>query len=620
MIAYLKNKFQMDIWRRNKTFFLLILIYFAGLIAYFNSFSGEFVFDDINTIVNSRAVKSNLSLSSLWEINHSRFIPLLTFVFNYRLNQLNPENYHFINFLIHIVNSFLVFFLFNTILKISPPGPDTSKKSSLLPFITAVIFTVHPLQTSAVSYISQRATLIVSFFYLMTLLFYLLSKSGKLKISIIFYFLSLAITIPALISKENGYSLPLIILVTDYFFFFRQNLKNKIRFLKPLPFFILAGTVFYFIYLQRVGAPFEVTTGLSMTGGDRIITRQEYLFTQIKVVPFYIYLLLLPLNLNVDYDFPISKTFFSPDVIIPFIFSLAIFVISAPILYKKRRPAIWGLIFFFITLSVESSIIPIKDVIFEHRLYLPSAGFISAVVFIASAVVIQMIKKNKKTGNLINLTVISIITLYIVLTVNRNKVWQSEYSLWSDTVKKSPKKARVRYNLGVASYAIGKTEEAKAEFGQAINLDPHYSDAYRNLGFIFERENNFNKAYSLYNDALSINFYNTKSRAQLAAFYINQKKYNEGILQYLKILEYDPKNAAVYNDLGIIYLIQNRQEETINSFKKAIKLDPKNEIALKNLVNSLWHFGFDDEARKYYLKLIKLNPENSQAYQFMFNP
>ncbi|OGG03553.1 hypothetical protein A2W14_03145 [Candidatus Gottesmanbacteria bacterium RBG_16_37_8] len=589
----------------------LVIIYLVGLTVYSNSFKGEFVFDDFTSVVSQENINKLTDIPTIWNSHKTRFIPFLTYAVNYRFNNFDPWGYHLVNFTIHIFNAFLLFFTVRIIQRIPVFRNNLLAKSKLLPFIAALIFTVHPVQTQAVNFISQRSALITFFFYLITIYFYLQSKMAKVKTSKLIYFaIALTSSLLAFVSKENSYTLPLAIILTDYLFFFKKNLKNKIEFLKPLPFFLLSFIVYYLIYLKGGGPVFDKISSINMLF-DKKISGWEYLLTQFRVIVTYIRLLLFPVNLNVDYDFPISKSIWELPVILSL--NIIIFLVLISLFFLKRNRFItFGVLFFLIALLVESSVIPINDVIFEHRLYLPSAGF-----FIAVSSIIIFIKnfvESKKIKQIyFYFPVILLIISFSFLTFKRNYIWQSEYALWKDVAGKSPNKARPHYNLGVASYSTGKITEAKNEFQKTIALDPQYLDAYRNLGYIFESEKKYDEALSLYNQGLKVNFYDTTIRAQIASFYTSRKKYEEAIDQYLKILEYDPRNSKVYNDMGIVYFIQNKQEETLASFKKAVDHDPKYKTAILNLANSFFHYGFNEKALEYYLLLLKLDPDNIQA-------
>jgi hypothetical protein len=126
------------------------------------------------------------------------------------------------------------------------------------------------------------------------------------------------------------------------------------------------------------------------------ISRTDYLLTQFSVIATYIRLLLFPVNQNLDYDYPISHTLFEFPTIFSFLFLVST-VIFGVWMFKKSRLISFGIFWFFITLSVESSIIPIRDVIFEHRIYLPSVGFFMFLVVAIYQMTEQIKTKAQRT-------------------------------------------------------------------------------------------------------------------------------------------------------------------------------------------------------------------------------
>lgn len=584
----------------------MVVIYILALLCYGNSLRGGFVFDDANTIVYQKQLRNINNVFDIWDSYKSRFIPYITFALNYKINQLNPFGYHLVNFALHILNSAFVFYLTSLILKSPGISKIKNKNTNLVPIIAAGIFVIHPIQTQAVNFISQRITLVASLFYFLTLIFYLYYRlSNELKTKTIYFCLCVLSFVCSLFSKENSYTLSIVILMTELILFSGKIYSKKKLVLQFLPFLLIPMFIFSLTYLGNSASPINTIVSLNMLDEVKI-TRSEYFFTELNVIRKYLSLLLFPISQNVDYDFPIAKNFFEVSVIFSALL-ISTLIYFAYVLRKKKPLLSFGILFFFAALLIESTLIPIKDVIFEHRLYLPSFGFILACISIC---------QNLKKRNLLILTIL-ILGVFSMLTVKRNRVWLSEYSLWKDTVNKSPKKPRVHYNLGVASYGIGKTEEAKKAFKNTIALDPGYNGAYRNLAEIYRQENNYSQAIELLKRAIQISSEDKNLKASLASVFAKKGDYNQAISVYKGILDFDPENALVYNDLGLVYFMQDDRQMALSALQKAIELDPKYEIAYLNLANLYFQFGDDLNAIKYYKKTLEINPKNDQALEHL---
>jgi tetratricopeptide (TPR) repeat protein len=201
----------------------------------------------------------------------------------------------------------------------------------------------------------------------------------------------------------------------------------------------------------------------------------HYLLTQFRVIVTYIRLVFLPFNQNLDYDYPVFKNFFELSVLISFLFLMTI-LLCANRLFSKYRLVSFSILWFFLALLPESSFFAIKDVIFEHRLYLPLAG---VSLFLVSGAY-YLIGKNGLKAMVVVLTMV--LACYSVLTYQRNKVWKDPLTLWDDTVHKSPHKARGYGNRGMAYYKQGDFTHALSDFNKAIELNPNYTESYNNRG------------------------------------------------------------------------------------------------------------------------------------------
>ncbi|MEK7332564.1 MAG: hypothetical protein AAB017_04220, partial [Nitrospirota bacterium] len=244
------------------------------------------------------------------------------------------------------------------------------------------------------------------------------------------YAASIISGILAIYSKEIAITLPVVMLLYDFYF------------LEDRPF------------LRRVAGP-GIFIGLSLITGILIIsgfsksidagfsvkafTPWEYLMTQFRVLTAYIRLIFLPVNQNLDYDFRISRSFFEAETVLSFIFLLML-LFSALLLFKKWRLGSFFILWFFIILAPTSTIIPIIDPIFEHRVYLASAG-----IFIIVSDILSRWASTQKDGAKYNRTAIRIVAALMVLlsvaTFQRNRVWETKLSLWEDAAKKSPMKS-----------------------------------------------------------------------------------------------------------------------------------------------------------------------------------
>lgn len=554
----------------------VVILAGIGLAAYSNTFRGPFNLDDIDSIVSNPAIKNILDLRGIWDFWPTRFITYLSIAINYKLDALRVFGYHVVNFLIHLGSAILVWLL--TITTLNTPSIKKEAMNinvKLAAFFTGAIFLLHPIQTQPVNYITQRATLLAAFFYIASLYLYAkarLSKEGTPGSSIwkAYYSISLLTAVMSMFSKEIAVSLPFVICLYEFFF-----LTDKKRFkwkyvalfmvtILVIPITMLTTKSIDFIEMKRAS---EYSPGISAS---------SYFLTQLKVMVTYIRLLFIPVNQNLDYDYTVARSIFE----VPVISSLLALtlVLSAGIrLFRKYKLVSFGIFFFFIVLLPESSIIPIKDVIFEHRLYLPMAGY---AIFVVSGLCYLLKKKRIK---LIVIGLILMTTCYSVMTYQRNKVWENPLTLWSDAARKSPLKARPYNNLGYYFYLVkSDLNKAISNFNKAIEINPGYPDAYNNRGCIYQNKGELDQAISDFSKAIEINPRYASAYSNRGLAYANKGNPEQAISDCNKAVEANPGCVEAYFTLGLIYLNKGNLEQSLFCYNKAIEINPDYADAYNN--------------------------------------
>ena len=300
---------------------------------------------------------------------------------------------------------------------------------------------------------------------------------------------------------------------------------------------------------------------------DSAITAQNYLLTQFSVIVKYIQLLLVPVNLVFDYDYKLVTSFLDPRAWLSFL-ALAGLVVLAVYMFKKHRILSFGIFWFFLTLSIESSIIPLQDLIFEHRTYLPSFGYFLVVVY-----VIYLFTWNKyKTAGLSILGLLIAVNSF--LAFNRNKVWKDEVTLTTDTIRKMPNKARPYNNRGDALVDQKKYTEALSDFNKAISINPKYSMAYYNRGTIYEKEKKYEEALTDFNTSIRYRHDFDKAYNNRGTIYKLMNRLDEAMADYQQAIELNPSYTMAYNNRGTVHIMQNQLPYAVEDLNKAIELKP----------------------------------------------
>ena len=351
----------------------IFLISAIAAIIYSNSFDCSFHFDDQPAIVENYAIH-RFDLKEIFSTS-SRPILEITLAVNYYFGKLNVFGYHLVNLLLHISNGIMLYFILFQTANLPSMKEKYGQRAYRIALYASLIFIAHPIQTQAVTYIISRSSVLATTFYLLTFVLFIkalrspLFASRSLLLLCAFFSSCLGMG-----TKQIVATLPLMLLIYDFYFISDVDWKIlKGRYKVHLTMF---STMAVTIYLSASGlqkfVSFDYAKGVQMPY-DESITSFQYFMTQLHVIPYYIKLLFIPTNLNLDYDWPIIRHL---DLTTVLFFILLSSIASISIwTYRKARLVSFAIAWFFITLSVTSSFVVIYDVIFEHRLYLPSIGF-----------------------------------------------------------------------------------------------------------------------------------------------------------------------------------------------------------------------------------------------------
>ena len=551
---------------------LLLIALFAGL-AYANSLQVPFLFDDQPSIPDNPVIRDlgNFLLHDTgYRYNPGRFVGYLSFALNYRLGGVEVVGYHLFNIAVHLGNALLVYAL--ALITFETPFFRDSRPAGRLPAVTgpsratcngiallaALIFVVHPLQTQAVTYIVQRLTSLMTLFFLLALVLYALMRqrgeASRPRV-LALYLGSLAAVLLAMKTKQNAFTLPAVIALYE-FFFFRGAIRKRL--LRLVPFFLTLLVIpLSLLDLQKpMGAVISEVS--KVTQYKSPLSRLDYLYTQFRVIVTYLRLLVFPVDQNLDYDYPLYHSLFAAPVFASL--SLLLALAGAGYYLWRRsatefpelRLASFGICYFFITLSVESSVIPITDVIYEHRVYLSSAGAFLTVATLLVSLAARVLGSTGRKALLCSCC--AAIVVLCLLTFQRNKVWASSVSLWEDVVGKSPGKARGYNNLGAAYTDAGSWQKGGVALNRALVLDPTNAEAYYNLGRLYLGfPDRAGEAVAALKTAIRLKPDYEDAFVNLAAAYIRVGNPAESIRILERVLAETAERADAHFNLAVAY-------------------------------------------------------------------
>jgi len=540
-------------------FFPMVLLCASAVLVYSNTLRSPFHFDDFSSIVWNGPVHDLANLKAIWQYSPSRVVTYTSFAANYAIGLLDVTGYHIVNLVIHVGAGLSAWWL--VLLLFRAPGlRDTplARDSRILAFFTALLFLVHPLQTQAVTYIVQRAASMATAFYLLAMALYvktrLLQMEGRTRITLLAFAGALLASLFAMFSKETAFTIPvMVVLLETSFLGGREGRKSKIF----VGLTALLFGVFALALLVRIIPIPDVPN----------ISPGQYLITQFRVLITYLRLVLLPVNQNLDYDYPISKGFFELETALSFVLLVALLGFAVW-LFRRQRILSVAILWFFVTLAPESSIIPIPDVIYEHRMYLPMFG---CCLFMVTAIYTVLSRKPR----LVLLTALSVISFgYAFAAYTRNKVWRDELVLTSDVIDKSPRKARAYNSRGLIYINRGDYTRALVDLDKALSLDSLFLDSYLNRGTAYALKGERDRALRDFNRGAEIDSLDLRPLTNRANLYMDLGQYDEALNNLNRSLALQSNNAIIYLNRGLVYYRIGDFQKALQDYDHALRLNP----------------------------------------------
>jgi len=600
-------KFEFSKSREGITIIILTIVSFA---VFGNALFNGFVYDDHFQILDNEWIKDakyipKIFSTNVWEFegevsNYYRPLMHLSYMACYYIFGIEPFGFHLVNVIFHIGVSLLLFFIILRMLE----GITTSYPVSPFPpaLAGAVLYAVHPVHTEAVTWVAGIPELSFSFFYLLSFYLYLSATAVK-NLS---FLLSLLSFFLAILCKETALTLPLIIVCYD--FSFRRNKLIFPDLLKRyLIFFMVCGTylVLRFSVLGNF-APLKRHSNLNV---------YEYFINIFPLFSKYLKKLFFPVNLNAFHVLhPISSLLTIKGIVSIVIFLL--FVISMFISFKKNKEAFFSLNLIALPLIPVLYIPALGENTFSDRyLYLPSAGF----VMLLSIMIFWLNAYKAKYFNFILVSFLIIICFYAFNTIERNKIWENDFSLWKDTVKKSPDSAFALNELGIAYTGKGMFDDAIKRYVAALKINPDFARAHNNLGMAYMSMGQIDKAIEHYNEALKISPNFSKAHNNLGIAYEKKGMTDEAIDEFKKTLDLDPDGYEFYINLGNAYNKKRLPQKAMESYQKALELKPGNSDVCMHIGILYGESGQLDNAIEYFEKALASNPSDPIIYFNMSN-
>lgn len=584
---------------------MLLLVLISSLV-YFNILDNDFVYDDTAVVLENVFIRDLANIKQLFskayfersgvgQMTNSgegsyRPVVTLSYFIDYAVWKMDPIGYHASNMMWH-AGCIVLWFLFVL----------TLTRRRMIAFTAGCLAAVHPVMSEAVNAVAFREDLLAAFFYCAALYMFLLYiNSGEKK----FFAFSAASYLLALFSKEMAFFLPIVALATAW-----HVKKSESRARNISIGMILAGyaavALFYFAIRFFVLVNPKVVH-LAYPGGS-VWTN----FLTISAIFLdYLKLLVWPHPLCVDYT--VDAVTSAADK--RFLLALLVYSSLAALAIRSflKNGFIWyPVLWFFVNLIPVSNFVKIKNIMAERYLYLPSFGF----SLFAAILFIKMYSRLAPKIKMLSLCAMGgIVLIFGCLTVQRNKVWQDSYSLWTNTVSISPNSYNAHSNLAIALVDKKRYEEAAEEYKKALAIDPDDPEGHYNLARCWGLMGKKELSISHYRRSIEIDPSYSESHNNIGIIYAKDREFKKAIKEFEYSLSINSRSANAYNNIGNCYAELGEVDKSIRAFKKAIRLDPGKINAYTNIAGEYLQINKPREAEKYLQKAISIDPKNALAY------
>jgi Flp pilus assembly protein TadD len=527
-------------------------------------------------------------------------------------------------------------------------GSPLKGRAPSLALLTGALFAAHPLMTEAITYTFQRHASLVATFYIMTIVLYSASRQRENRA---LYIASIVSAVLAMKTKENAFTLPLLVALYE-FMFFRGNAGKRLTRLLPIV-LTMAVIPLTLSYLNSpVSAPPRESAEAAETV-SHVLSRPEYFYTQMPVVAKYLRMLVLPLGQSLDHAFTTYTSLLRLSVLLSMLLHL-LMAGTAIFLWRSSsnnraglRVMAFGVLWFYIALSVESSFMPLQMIITEYRVYLPAAGIFLAASTGGTLGALELERRRPGTLKKAGALAIALVSVLGIMAFARNSTWRSELSIWQDAHEKNPRSARPALHVGLAHEKLGDFEGALKAYKRAVELEPGHAMAHYDVGVIYNNKGQYERAEAAFRRALDIDPGYALARSNLAAvlmrrgrmaeaeaelrksielsplsptpYYnialllMNARRYPEAEPYLMKLLTLVPRDADIINKLAIVFIKTARSGKARETLEEGIASFPGDYHLLINLASLEDEAGNMQEAERLYIRTIKAAPVTAYA-------
>ena len=585
------------------------LIVLAGVVAYSNSLSHPFIYDDLVAIVDNVSIRDfdlAKALSPAQEVpTAGRPLVNVSFAVNYAFGGLRVQGYHLVNLALHLLCAMLIFGIVRRTLGWPRVPPSLARRSTDLAFAVALIWTLHPLNTEVVDYLTERSESMVALFYLSTI--YASARAAGAGRSIGWPAAAVSACALGMACKESMAGAPLAVCLYDRAFVF-SSWKDTFRARWPLYSGLLAT---------------EAVLVASMWSGPRAhsagfasgVAPWTYLLNQTRMITHYLRLAVWPRGLVLAYGPPLPLTLMEALPYVIAIVALAVAVVVAFI----RVPALGFLgAWFFVTLAPSSSIVPIAtEVGAERRMYLPLVALIAAAVTMSSLAWERRMPRSFARGAAAVLALIA--PLLGAGTLARNREYASPLTIAQTALDRWPT-GYAQAMVGASLGAEGQHADAVVHLREAVRSYPEAR--YYLGGELFEAGDyegaidqlqEYVRRFPLRIEVVRAKMIVGRAQGRLGDKAFAERRWAAAREYYESYLASSRDDVGAVTNLAIALTALGKRDEALASFRRATEIAPRDVNTRRNLARALAERGELEAAKTEFERALQLDPTDAQA-------
>lgn len=625
--------------------FLLILVLLAGGvgIAYWNAPRGDFIWDDINLIVFDYQIKSWNFMSEVFsrdffgfsddDKKYGYYRPLVTITYaaDWALWENNPAGYHLTNILIHLICTFLVFFIFYRL----------ANRTKIVPTLAALLFAVHPIHTESVTWIAGRTDPLAAMFFFAALWAFLIHAerlAGAKGLPMppgaapdagqrqpwLHLGLSIAFFIMSMLAKEMAVSLPVI--TTLFLVVYVSGLKNLRRLIWFLPAMVLQTVVIggYFLfrhwrvgYSQQAKDPFDTITAI---------------LSFIKTIGYYTLKTLVPVHLSAYIQNPLVESVLDP----AFLAGFALVALLAGVViwsFKRDKLIAFSLLFYLASLLPLSNLVRIsgpKDMGFmtaERFVYIPSAPLLLVMALLLGRLIGRFrgwaADVDWHAGNAIRRLMALVLAATILvsltaLTIDRNRDWYDNETIFTQMIDDAPNATLLYVVLGNIYRLSKKYDQAETVLNKALEyIAPRDREEptwiYNDLAGIYAEQHRFDEALQLMKLASRTRMHNSAVLYNYGEIYRAMGDCNSAVEYYQRSLKIQRDNRQAFIKMGLCFQQQQRWETSNKAYLAALELTPNSPNLHNQVGYNYLRMANLPKAEMYFKAALDKTPDHEQA-------